>query len=342
MRPVITLKDIARKAEVSVATVSLVLNNKASSGTVRISIETVARVRQVAEELDYFPNLSARAMSGGKTSIIGLILSEIKYSSEQLPLIHGITDVLDESGFSLAMGRVTHTSPDVEMEEIRVANRKGFDGLMLEGTGAFLSQAEQMKDAFRNWKHVVLINRPAVAGFTTVGADQEMAGYLATRHLFGLGHRSVAYAGRHPEIEDHDDPHAPRNMVARYRGYLRALEEEGAETIVFSRGEDLLDSSKTVTGVYCALSYDGPDLLAACLDRGVRVPKDLSIVGQDDAREKQIVRPALTTVNMRSEEMGKAAARAVISSVEGKDVDDVMLEPELIIRDSTSAPKPLE
>jgi LacI family transcriptional regulator len=73
----VTLKDIARKAEVSVATVSLVLNNKASVGTVRISQDTVDRVRLVAEELDYFPNLSARAMSGGKTSIIGLILSEI-------------------------------------------------------------------------------------------------------------------------------------------------------------------------------------------------------------------------------------------------------------------------
>jgi LacI family transcriptional regulator len=333
----ITLKDIARKAEVSVATVSLVLNNKASSGTVRISQDTVDRVRKVAEDLDYFPNLSARAMSGGKTSIIGLILSEIKYSSHQLPLIHGITDVLDESGFSMAMGRVTHTNPDIEMEEIRVANRKGFDGLMLEATGVFLSQAEQLKEAFRNWEHVVLINRPAVAGFTTVGADQEMAGYLATRHLLDLGHTSVAYAGRHPDIEDHDDPTAPRNMVGRYRGYLRAIEERDVEPIVVTKGADVLDSRTDVTGVYCALSFDGPDLLAECLDRGMRVPDDLSIVGQDDAREKQVIRPALTTIDMRSEEMGKTAARAVISKIEGREVQDVLLVPELIVRDTTEA-----
>jgi LacI family transcriptional regulator len=334
----VTLKDIARKAEVSVATVSLVLNNKASVGTVRISQETVDRVRLVAEKLDYFPNLSARAMSGGKTSLIGLILSEIKYSSEQLPLIHGITDVLDESGFSLAMGRVTHNSPDIEMEEIRIANRKGFDGLMLEGTGAFLSRSEQMKEAFRNWENVVLINRPVSGGFTTVAVDQELAGYFATQHLLGLGHRTVAFAGRHPDIEDRDDPQAPRNMVARYRGYIRAIEAAGVERIVVAKGADLLDSSNRATGVYCALSYDGPDLLCECIDRGMRVPDDLSIVGQDDAREKQIVRPALTTVNMRSEEMGKTAARAVISKIEGKDADDVMLEPELIVRDSTGEP----
>jgi LacI family transcriptional regulator len=334
----VTLKDIARKAEVSVATVSLVLNNKASVGTVRISQETVDRVRAVAEDFDYFPNLSARAMSGGKTSIIGLILSEIKYSSDQLPLIHGIIDVLDQSGFSLAIGRVTHTNPDIEMEEIRVTNRKGFDGLMLEGTDAFLSKAEQMKDVFRNWEHVVLINRPAVADFTTVELDQERAGYLATQHLLHLGHRSVAFAGRHPDIEDHDDHQAHRNMVARYRGYMRAVEEAGAERVVVAKGADLLDSRNEATGVYCALSYDGPDLLCECIDRGMRVPDDLSIVGQDDAREKQIVRPALTTVNMRSEEMGRVAAQTVISKIEGKNADNVMLEPELVLRESTGEP----
>lgn len=331
----ITLKDIARKAEVSVATVSLVLNNKASSGTVRISEDTVQRVRSVAESLDYFPNLSARAMSGGKTSIIGLILSEIKYSSDQLPLIHGISDVFEESGFSLAMNRVTHTNPDIEMEEIRVANRKGFDGLILEGTGAFLSRAEQLKEAFRNWRNVVLINRPAVAGFTTVNVDQEQAGYLATRHLLDHGHRSVAFAGRHPAIEDRDDPEAPRNMVARFRGYVRAVEEADVAPVVVSRGEDLLNERNGVTGVYCALSYDGPDLLATCIDRRIRVPDDLSIVGQDDAREKQIIRPAMTTVNMRSEEMGKTAAQAVIRKIDGGEVEDVTLAPELVVRDST-------
>ena len=332
----VTLKDIARKAEVSVATVSLVLNNKASSGTVRISDETVDRVRRVAEELDYFPNLSARAMSGGKTSIVGLILSEIKYSSHQLPLIHGISDVLDEAGYSLAMGRVTHTNPDVEMEEIRIANRKGFDGLMLEGTGAFLSQAEQLKDAFRNWNHVVLINRPAVGGFTTVAVDQEQAGYLATTHLITLGHTSVAFAGRHPDIEDHGDLAAPRNMVGRFRGYMRAIEEAGLPPVVVAHGKDLLDSRNKVTGVYCALSFDGPDLLAECIDRGMKIPEDLSVVGQDDAREKSVMRPALTTVDMRSEEMGKVAARAVIGKVNGQAVEDVLLEPELIVRDSTA------
>ena len=84
------------------------------------------------------------------------------------------------------MGRITHTNPDIEMEEIRIANRKGFDGLALEGIGAFLSKADELKGAFRNWEHVVLINRPAVAGFSTVGSGQEHAGYIATRHIFDL------------------------------------------------------------------------------------------------------------------------------------------------------------
>ena len=127
-------------------------------------------------------------------------------------------------------------------------------------------------------------------------------------------------------------------MVARYRGYIRAVEEAGAERVVVVKGVDLLDSRHEVTGVYCALSYDGPDLLCECIDRGMRVPDDLSIVGQDDAREKQIVRPALTTVNMRSKEMGKMAAQTVISKIEGKNADNVMLEPELVLRESTGEP----
>ena len=105
-----------------------------------------------------------------------------------------------------------------------------------------------------------------------------------------------------------------------------------------ARGEDLLKPEYDATGVYCALSFDGPDLLATCLDRGIRVPEDLSIIGQDDAREKQIIRPAMTTVTMRSEEMGKMAARTVIDKVEGKGVANVMLEPKLIIRNSTGTP----
>ena len=337
MARTITLKDIARRAEVSVATVSLVLNQKASRGTVRISEETIERVQRVAGELDYFPNLSARAMSGGKTSIIGLVLSEIKYSSAQLPLIYGITDLLDHAGFSLAMGRVTLGSPDIETEEIRIANRKGFDGLILEPTRVFLQEAERFKDSFRDWRHVVLINRPAAADYTTVGVDQEEMGYIATRHLLDLGHRTVAFAGRHPGIEDHDDPNAPSNMVARYRGYLRAIGEADCEEVTVAKGVDLLESENKVTAVYCALSYDGPDLLAACHDRGVRVPDDLAIVGQDESREKEIVRPAMTTVDMRSEELGKAAARAVTSLVDGAEVEDVLLKPELAVRESTGA-----
>ena len=180
---------------------------------------------------------------------------------------------------------------------------------------------------------LVLMNWVSHSGIPYVTIDHERCGYLATKHLLELGHRQIAFAGVHYPSENHTTD-API-LDARFRGYLRAMKEYHRPYISVMWAEDVLDLPERVTAVYCGRAVWATDLLNMCWDRGLRVPDDLSIVGQDDDREKQVVRPPLTTVDVRAEEVGRGAAQIVLGLIEGKKVKSVVLEPGLVVRKST-------
>jgi DNA-binding LacI/PurR family transcriptional regulator len=332
----VRLRDIAEKAGVSVSTVSLVLNEKTKTGNVRISEKTIQHVRQIAGKMDYFPNLPARAMLNGQTTIVGLILEEIRYSASQLPLIQGISEVLKRMHYSLATGLGTKGDVALEKQEIQMMNRKGFDCLIIEPTVGFMGYAH--RDIFRDPNRVILINRPSVAGLSSVMIDHIHGAYLATKHLLDLGHQRVAFAGVHcsiSEIESKSYEEIERTLFRRFFGYLKAVSEYDVVPVVVNNPEEIFDLEEPVTGVFCANSWGAADLIGVCWDRGIRVPDDLSIVGQDDAREKSLVRPRLTTVDVRPWEVGGLAAEMALDAMSGKLVTDRVLEPRLIVREST-------
>lgn len=132
------------------------------------------------------------------------------------------------------------------------------------------------------------------------------------------------------------DPFIDAIVNARLRGYLRAMKEYGESPISVKFGVEALDIPE-VTGVYCSRSLGAADLLGVCYDRGVRVPDRLSIVAQGNDREKKVVRPRLTTIDVRAKEMGVHAARTVLDIIDGKRPENVVLEPELIVQESTRA-----
>jgi len=203
---------------------------------------------------------------------------------------------------------------------------------------AFMLHAEKYRDLFRNPERIILLNRASVAGLASVTVDHFQGAYLATKHLLALGHRRVAFFGEHCSIELLDEKLDLPGMYRRFRGYLHAIKECHLQPIIVDKPEEILDIKEPVTGIYCGRSWGAADLLGICIDRGIRVPEDLSIVGQDDAREKELMRPRLTCVDVKPLELGCLVGQMALDVMAGKRVISLVVSPELVIRESTCKP----
>ena len=312
----VRLQDIAERVGVSVATVSLVLNDKALAGNVRISEGTIRAVKSAALEMGY--------LQGG---MVGLIVPWI-WDSVETPMIEGITRVFRTAHYNLAMGVMTTRNPEVELEEIRAMDTKGFDSIIFEPSFEFMEQPDRLREWFGNWKRVVLVNQFPCDVFPYVTVNQERCGYLATQHLLELGHRHIAC------IRWKGAPGPDPILKARYEGYVKVMREYELRPLMVRNYEKMLDDLKDVTAVYCTQYRGAADLLGSCVDRGILVPDDLSVVGIADDREKLVVRPKLTTVDIQAYEMGVSAAQMVLDLMEGRKPKSRILEPKLIVRDS--------
>jgi LacI family transcriptional regulator len=311
----VRLQDVAERAGVSVSTVSLVLNDKAVQGNVRISDQTIHKVRRVALSMGYLLR-----------GTVGLMMPWI-WPSVEIPLIDGITQVFKKAHYNLGMGVTTGRKLEMELEELRGMDNKGFDSVIMQPSYELLEDPDLLRENFRNWKRVIVVNQFPHVAFNYVAVDQGMCGYLATQHLIDQGHRHIVCARG-----DVSDP--VRILDARVAGYEKAMVEAGLVPLVQREKEDSLTIETGVTAVYCCRYHGAVDLLSRCFDLGMRVPDDLSIVGTADEREKQVSRPRLTTVDIRAQEMGQLVAEKVLDLIDGKSVESVVLEPRLIARDS--------
>ena len=313
----VRLQDIAERVGVSVATVSLVLNNKSLAGNVRISNRTMLAVKSVAMELGYWQGRS-----------VGLIVPWLRDSVE-IPMIQEMTKVLKNAHCNLVLGTMTRRCLDAELEEIRVMDKKGCDTLIFEPSFAFMAQPELLCKQFRNWERVVLVNQLPCDEFSYVTVDQKMCGYIATEHLLGLGHREIAclFWERGPE----PDP----ILAGRYAGYVKAMAEYGLSPILVRDPNTLLNDFKNVTAVFCCRYWGATDLLRICMNKSIRVPNDLSVVGIADDREKKVAYPKLTTVDVLGHQMGTLSAQMALDLMNGEEVESRILEPKLIVREST-------
>ena len=186
----ITLKDIAKKADVAVSTVSMVLNNKAIDGRVRISDQTVRRVRQIAREMGY---LSARQ------TLIGLVMTYFRDATE-IPMVKSIIEELRcEENCHLAMGLTTAADPKAELDELLFMDKQGLDGMVMEPSFALMKQIEEQPEIFETWKNVVFINRYPFGKIPCVTIDYKKCGFLAAyknclhRHLIIRSYNHLNY-----------------------------------------------------------------------------------------------------------------------------------------------------
>ena len=328
----ITIKDVAREAQVSVATVSRALN-----GHDNVAAPVRARVLQVASDLRYSPHHAARSLSSRRTNTIGVVLPDLhgEFFSE---LMRGIDLVARERGLHLLVSSY-HGNP-VEQGMAMLAMRGRVDGLLvMSPSGATgLGDAEPLPGL-----PAVLINTP-VAGpgqHGTISVDNHGGALAMTRHLHAAGHARIAFI---------EGPADNFDALERRRGYLQAsadssrapwfVEGDFSEASGCRAGEQLLAAPAPPDAVFAANDMMALGCLYAFNQAGVRVPQDIALAGFDDIPLARYVHPALTTVRVDISDLGGRALRMLIEGIADPAADGVQsirLPTRLVVRDSGPA-----
>ncbi len=331
-----TIRDVAEKAGLSVATVSLVLNNKPS----RISEATKEYVRKVAKEMDYRPSQLAVNLKKMRSNTIGLIVSDIRnsfYSS----LAKGIEDKCRENGWNMILCN-TNDLAEREKEYIEVLYSKGVEGIVLgmASTGSYETAKRSVELMHAKKIPFVLLDRSVVSDVcNAVVADHEKGGYAATRHLLELGHRRIACVTGPAYLE---------GSSSRLAGYRKAFKEfhVTVDESLIVPGEYTYESGveaaeqlkeKDFSAVFAFNDMMTYGVCQGLRKQGKHIPDDVSVVGYDDSFFSQIFDVSLTMVRQPFYEMGKQAGEILIDIADHgrKQPSVVEFQSELIIRSST-------
>jgi len=333
---VTTIKDVARLADVSTATVSHVIND-----TRYVSDELRTRVLDAMEELDYRPNVLAQGLRGGETHTIGLIVPD-----NSNPFFAEVSRVVEDVGFERGYSVILcNTGDDLERERayIDVLIAKQVDGIIFIAAG---DHHEHLDVLTRRGTPLVIADRDVrQAEADVVLVNNERGGFEATSHLLELGHRRVGCIAGPSEATPSAD---------RVRGYERALREAGVPVrpdltqqgdFRYQGGElaadRLLDRNVRPTAIFACNDLMAIGALRAIRKAGLRVPQDVSVVGYDDIPLAPAMSPALTTVAQPVEQLGSISIDLLLSRIEDgspREAKRVVLDTTLVIRSSTAAP----
>jgi LacI family transcriptional regulator len=336
-----TIKDVAKKAGVSITTVSFVLNNRAD---VAISDEVKRRVIKVARELDYHPSAMAAGLAGKRTRNLGVLFyQEDKIISNQFYsfVIEGIVKETVDKGFNLLFSYM-ESAYEGYQNLPKIVREKNVDGVLLMGRTDAKMVAD-IKD--RRIPVVAIDNFPLLKGIDTIQTDNKQGGILAVEHLIQLGHKNIGLltiAGGRPSIDERLEGW----KAAHFKNNLKLNEDFlfQSETFNFQGGyekaKEVLRRNKRITALFCVNDEMAAGVLRASREVGRQVPRDLSVVGFDNITMSNYTDPALTTVSAAKEYMGKLAVTRLLEMIVNKDTPARRQEVpvELIVRQSTAKP----
>ena len=330
-----TMKDVAQRAGVSVATVSRVLN-----GSDKVIDETREKVLQACEELDYSLHMAAQRLRLGKTNTICIVLPFLTLPSI-VERLRGVQEVLIDSNLDM----IPYSVGSPEMRDKRIydlANRSRTDGLMIISMPINDQQTERL---LKNQMPVVLIDshRPE---FSRVIVDDIEGGRLATQHLIDLGHTKIAFLSSHLE-----NPLQFSSTLERYHGYRNALESAGiaVNRVYQIEGEHgrkeaeelalrLLNLDDPPTAIFASSDTKAVGVLDAAKRKGIKVPEQLSIIGYDNIRDAEFLE--LTTIQQPLFQSGVLGCETLLSIIDqpNQEIEEIILPVELVVRKTTAPP----
>ncbi|GFP27828.1 LacI family DNA-binding transcriptional regulator [Candidatus Hakubella thermalkaliphila] len=326
-----TIKDLAKMANVSVATVSRVINK---SGYV--SPELTRRVGQAIAESGYQVNALARSLKTAKTHTIGLIIADIS-NPFFTSVIRGVEDIAYKHGYNLIL---CNTDENLEKEKLylQVLRGKMVDGLIISPA---VTKSEGIRELLRRHPNVVFMDRKVEEPEVICARVDNVKGTkMAIDYLLQLGHKDIAIIS------------GPLNVtsgVERYQGYVAALKEAGLEPRLqhtkigtfrqesgYKLAQELLDLERRPSALFVANNVMTIGALLAIRERGLSIPDDISVVGFDDMDWAVLANPPLTTVAQPTYEMGVKAMELLIRQMHKEKIDqkEILLSPELRVRES--------
>lgn len=332
----VTTHDVAARAGVSQATVSLVLGGNPRA---RVAQATRERVVRAAEELGYRANLVARSLVRGRSYALGVIVPELA-NPFFLDVVSGVQRVAADAGYAVLLCDAREAAPGRHVEALR---SRQIDGLIVDAVGAGSIPADALTGL-----EVVVVDEPSER-WPGVASDAVGAGRQAAGHLLELGHRQLAFLG--PAADVH-------TFRMRERGFVQRLREDGVEipsawlrraAPTVAAGEAAMKALLAARGprptaVFCANDLLAVGALKACLRAGVDVPAEMSLVGCDDIEMARFVTPELTTVAVPARELGARAARLLLRRLDkpgaaGEAKPARPLPTKLVKRGTTAAPR---
>lgn len=339
-QPTVTLLDVARIAGVHVSTASRALDPEQSK---LVSGRTAERVRRVAADLGYRPNLFARGLRNSKTMSVGVLLPDITNPFFP-PIVRGVEDELGQAGYTVLLGN-TDNDDRRELELVRSLLARRVDGFVLTSTHG----PDALAPVIMSKRPAVMVNRAVSGlGIPQVVADNEAASRRIARHLLDLGHRRFA------EIAG---PAGLSTSTSRHSGLVHELELAGValdKDLSVTPGafsveggmaatRQLLEAGKKFTAVVAANDLLALGAMEVLVAEGLRIPEDVSVVGFNDVPFADWFAIPLTTMRVPGHEMGRRAAQILRTMMQGdRDVpQSTEVRAELVVRKSTGPAKTL-
>lgn len=328
----VTIKDVAKRANVSVATVSRALN-----GHENVTEEVRKRVLSIANELRYSPHHAARSLSSRRTHTVGLVLPDLhgEFFSE---LMRGIDRVAREHGLHLLVSSY-HGHPEEQAAALR-AMRGRVDGLLV--MSPFVGNPEFLAENLGSLPAVLMNTQAADGMHAALGIDNYGGARAMVRHLIDCGHRRIAFIGGPANNFD------ARERLRGYRDELAnglpgvqpwELDGEFDEASGHRATLELLSADERPDAIFAANDMMALGCLFALSQSGVRVPQDVALAGFDDIPLSRYVVPSLTTMRVDIDELGGRAMRTLLAMAPGRTVPEpAALVPALIVRQSSCMP----
>jgi DNA-binding LacI/PurR family transcriptional regulator len=329
------LEQVARRAKVSTATVSRVLNNASV-----VKSTTRARVVKAIEELKYHPNLHARSLAGGKSRTIGVIVSNMEN-----PFFFDIYKTIESDAHTRGY-EVVMANTDYRSEQL-VTSVRLMIGRRVAGLAVIVSEmAPELMDELNDSRIPVVfydVGTPR-GNVTNIRVNYRRGIEKVVDYLYSLGHRRLGFIGHHAILGPiNERMKAVMDAVARIPS-LEVRTAADADTLDGGRqaARQLLSSGYAPTAIICVNDITAVGVLRELRERGIRVPQDVSVTGFDNVKLSEFCYPALTTVHIPREQIGHIICESLMSK-SGKSAvaeAEIVIDPEFVLRDSTGPAPP--
>ncbi|HLW81575.1 MAG TPA: LacI family DNA-binding transcriptional regulator [Candidatus Acidoferrales bacterium] len=330
-----SIHEVARRAKVSIATVSRTIN-----GVPSVAPQLSRRVWRVIEELGYYPNTQARSLVSGRSRIFGLIVSEI--TNPFFPeIVQGFEDIAVQHNYEILTTSTVHDPKRVALAVRRMIERR-VEGVAIVTFGMEEALFDDLKS--RKIPLVFIDVGPPLPRVSNIKIDYLHGIRQAVQHLAALCHKHIAFIS---------GPLMLKSAVARQRAFIQSMQEIGLpiDEKYLIEGNHTMEGGmealtkilllpKRPTAVICSNDMTAIGVMRQGYEAGLRIPQDLSLVGFDDIRLAQFIIPPLTTINMSQTEIARMAFNALLAEVQRQvpspNGSEYVLRTSLMLRDSTA------